>query len=360
MNSIQVETPLKKYTIHFEASFEPLREQILKLRKNYSKIAIISDDHVAPLYTSEVKNTLEGLNIEVLSFDFAHGEVNKNYKSINLIYDFLITHQFDRQSLLIALGGGVVGDMVGFTAATYMRGIDFIQVPTSLLAQVDSSIGGKTGIDFNGYKNIVGAFHQPEMVFINTKTLRTLPVQEFASGMGEVIKHSLIKDEAYMSFLESRVDDIKSLNHEAITALIKTSCLIKSDIVSKDEKEQGLRATLNFGHTIGHAIERLMDFERLHGECVALGMMAASYISYILGDLTQQDLDRISSLMGLYDLPIGIADLSPEAIYKELFFDKKTKHHQLSFVLLKRIGTCYMDNNIEEKLIMEGIKAILN
>ncbi|PKM54516.1 MAG: 3-dehydroquinate synthase [Firmicutes bacterium HGW-Firmicutes-5] len=359
MNSIHVETPLKNYNIHFEASFKSLPEHILELKKNYSKIAIISDDQVAPLYTSQVKTVLESLNVEILNFDFAHGEINKNYKTINLIYDFLITNQFDRQSLLIALGGGVVGDMVGFTAATYMRGIDFIQVPTSLLAQVDSSIGGKTGIDFNGYKNIVGAFHQPEMVYVNTKTLRTLPTQEFASGMGEVIKHSLIKDEAYMSFLENNMDAIKGLNHEAITELIKLSCLIKSEIVSKDEREQGLRATLNFGHTIGHAIERLMNFKRLHGECVALGMLAASHISYAIGHLTTSDLDRISSLIDLYNLPVKIDGLSPETIYTELFFDKKTKHHQLNFVLLKTIGTCYMDNQLDEKLIMEGIKAIL-
>ena len=360
MSLIPVETPQKKYNIHFEASFKPLLGHILELDKGYSKIAIISDDQVAPLYTSELKNVLESLNVEVLSFDFAHGEKNKNYKTINLIYDFLITNQFDRQSVLIAFGGGVVGDMVGFTAATYMRGIDFIQVPTSLLAQVDSSIGGKTGIDFNGYKNIVGAFHQPEMVFINTKTLRTLPTQEFASGMGEVIKHGLIKDESYLSFLENNVDAIKGLNHDAITELIKTSCLIKSEVVSQDEREQGLRATLNFGHTIGHAVERLMNFNRLHGECVALGMVAAANISYTLGRITKQDLDRISSIMVLYNLPIKIEGLSPEAIYKELFFDKKTKHHQLNFVLLKGIGTCYMNNNVEEKLIMEGIKAILN
>ena len=360
MNSIHVETPHKNYNIHFDASFKPLLGHISKLEKNYSKIAIISDDHVAPLYTSEVINALESLKVDILSFDFAHGEINKNYMTMNLIYDFLITNQFDRQSLLIALGGGVVGDMVGFTAATYMRGIDFIQIPTSLLAQVDSSIGGKTGIDFNGYKNIVGAFHQPEMVFINTKTLRTLPAQEFASGMGEVIKHGLIKDETYMSFLENNVAAIKSLDHEAITELIKRSCLIKSDVVSNDEKELGLRAILNFGHTVGHAVERLMNFKRLHGECVALGMIAASYISYAVGNLTKVDLDRIASLIGLYELPVKVDGLSPEAVYKELFFDKKTKHHQLNFVLLETLGTCYMDNRVENKLIMEGIKAILN
>jgi len=360
MNSIHVETPQKNYNIHFEASFKPLLGHILELKKNYSKIAIISDDQVAPLYSSEVKTTLESLNIEILSFNFPHGEINKNYKTINSIYDFLITHQFDRQSLLVALGGGVTGDMVGFTAATYMRGIDFIQLPTSLLAQVDSSIGGKTGIDFDGYKNIVGAFHQPEMVYINTKTLKTLAAQEFASGMGEVIKHSLIKDEAYMSFLENNVVAIKNLNHEAITELIRTSCLIKSDIVSHDEREQGLRATLNFGHTIGHAIERLMNFKRLHGECVALGMVAASHISYAIGHLTKNDLNRISSIIVLYDLPVKTNGLSPDTIYKELFYDKKTKHHQLNFVLLKKLGLCYMDSAIEKKMIMEGIKAILN
>lgn len=359
MNGINVDTPHKKYKIIFEETFTNLPNTIQSLNKKYSKIAIITDSNVGPIYTNELKQLLEPLGIEILDFTFPSGEKNKNYKIINTFYEFLINNLFDRQSLLIALGGGVTGDMVGFTAATYMRGIDFVQVPTSLLAQVDSSIGGKTGIDFNGYKNIIGAFYQPELVYINTSTLKTLPKIEFNSGMGELIKHGFIMDSNYLDRIEATQEAVKALEHEALSQLIARSCEIKAEIVSQDEKEQGIRAILNFGHTIGHAIERLMNFTKLHGECVALGMIASSHISYALGDITKEELLRVERIVKLFDLPTTVFGLDSDLVYNELFYDKKTNHNKINIVLLKGLGHCYQNRNLDEKIIKEGLKVIL-
>ncbi len=276
-----------------------------------------------------------------------------------VFYEFLISNQFDRKSLLIALGGGVVGDMVGFAAATYMRGVDFVQVPTSLLAQVDSSVGGKTGIDFDGYKNIVGAFYQPEFVYINTSTLQTLSKLEFASGMGEALKHGLIMDKSYYEFMIENASDIQSLNHNALTKLVSRSCEIKAEVVSEDEKEHGLRAILNFGHTIGHAVERLMNFELAHGQCVALGMVASVNIAKNIGHIDDVAVAKAIKGVEAYGLPTSIEGLEIDRVYKELFYDKKTNHSVINIVLLKSIGECYQNKSLSESEIKEGLKVIL-
>lgn len=359
MDSVKVTTPLKNYEIVFEIDFNNMASRIKAMNKSYSKIAIITDDKVGPLYSASLKNTLKELEVEIFECDFPNGELNKNYKTINTFYDFLISHQFDRKSLLIALGGGVVGDMVGFTAATYMRGVDFIQAPTSLLAQVDSSVGGKTGIDFNGYKNIVGSFYQPELVYINTSTLKTLACEEFASGMGEALKHGFIMNKSYLNQMETRAVAIKNLDHDALSMLIGESCKIKAAVVSEDEKEHGLRAILNFGHTIGHAVERLMNFELAHGQCVALGIIASTYISFNKGQLTQDDVDLIKRIIRLYDLPLTVSGLEINDVYKELFYDKKTNHNVINIVMLDGLGKCYQNKLLTENEIKEGLKIIL-
>lgn len=359
MKSVQVTTPNKSYEIFFDNSYDQLASKISLMNKNYSKILIITDDQVGPLYVDQVKIALKALAIDILSVSFPNGEVNKNYKTINTFYEYLIQNHFDRSTLILALGGGVTGDMAGFTAATYMRGVDFIQLPTSLLAQVDSSSGGKTGIDFNGYKNIVGAFYQPELVYINTETLKTLPSEEFASGMGEALKHGFIQDKDYTSFMEDNIEAIRGLKHDALASLIGRSCEIKAGVVSEDEKEHGLRAILNFGHTIGHAIEKLKNFEQLHGECVGLGMIASSYIGTQTGDLTEDEYKRVVSLVTSYGLPEYVEGLSVEQVYQELFYDKKTKHSTINIVMLKGIGSCYQNKSLSKEFILEGLKTIL-
>ena len=208
------------------------------------------------------------------------------------MYEFLIKNHFDRNDILIALGGGVVGDLTGYTAATYMRGIDFIQIPTTLLSQVDSSIGGKTGVDLKSYKNMVGAFHHPKLVYINVKTLNSLPRREFSSGMAEIIKHGLIMDKEYFVWLNNNSNHIKSLDTKILVEMIYGSCFIKKTVVEEDPNEKGLRAILNFGHTIGHAIEKSKKFKLLHGECVSLGMVAALRISFDREQISYEQLSK--------------------------------------------------------------------
>ena len=359
MNRLSVNTNTKQYEITITDSFQQLAREIQNLNNRYSKIAIIADDLVAPLYLKQVKDSLSSLELAIYDFTFSHGETNKNINTIVSIYDFLIENQFDRKSLLIALGGGVTGDMVGFSAATFMRGIAYIQVPTTLLAQVDSSIGGKTGFDVNGYKNIVGAFYQPELVYINTSTLSTLPKKEFNAGMAEVIKHGLIEDQSYFQYLYEYQSSIQKLEHEPLTQLILNSCRIKQGVVDEDEKELGKRAILNFGHTIGHAIERLKGFELLHGECVSIGMMSALTISKNLGNIPEEDVCKVKDLLINFDLPITLSGLTSNEIYNEMFHDKKTSYQQLKFILLKRIGESYIESRIDKDEIIRGIQSIL-
>lgn len=241
------------YDIVIEQSFDKLSEEFNKLGVTGRRLCIVSDSNVAELYAKQVSAELEKTGNKVFTYVFEAGEENKNLNTVEDVYEFLIQNHFDRKDMLVALGGGVVGDLTGFTAATYLRGIDFIQVPTSLLAQVDSSIGGKTGVDFRAYKNMVGAFHQPRLVYMNISVLKSLSRRLFNSGFGEIIKHGLIKDIEYYKWLGSNADKIKALDSDALEHMIYVSCNIKREVVEKDPKEKGDRALLNFGHTLGHA-----------------------------------------------------------------------------------------------------------
>ncbi len=358
MQVLEVKTPQQTYPILFESSFDKLAASIMQTGNQYSRIGIITDDNVGAVYLEEIGAALSPLKKNIHFYSFTPGEKSKNFETLNGIYDFLIESKFDRKSLLIALGGGVVGDMTGFAAATYMRGVDFVQVPTTVLAQVDSSIGGKTGMDYKGYKNIIGAFYQPQLVYINTATLKTLPEREFNAGMAEVVKHGLIRSADYLTFLENNVDAIKSLDHKAITKMIMQSCDIKAAVVSADEKEAGLRAILNFGHTIGHAVERLKELTLIHGECVAIGMVAALDMSVAKGTLSGDEAERGKRAIALYGLPMSVADLKNDEIFNELFHDKKTQHNKLNFVLLDGIGSCYISKDVERSIIDIGIEGI--
>ena len=239
------------YNIVIEQSFDKLAEEFDKLGVTGRKLCIVSDSNVAPLYAKHIEEQLLKTGNKVFTFVFEAGEANKNLDTVEDVYEFLIKNHFDRKDMLVALGGGVVGDLTGFTAATYLRGISFIQVPTSLLAQVDSSIGGKTGVDFRAYKNMVGAFYQPKLVYMNISVLKSLSDRLFNSGFGEIIKHGLIKDAAYYEWLRDNISNIKSRNSDALEQMIYVSCNIKREVVEKDPKEKGDRALLNYGHTLG-------------------------------------------------------------------------------------------------------------
>jgi 3-dehydroquinate synthase len=276
----------------------------------------------------------------------------------------MVEAQLDRKSAVVALGGGVTGDLAGFASASYMRGIAYIQAPTTLLAMVDSSVGGKTAIDHKLGKNLIGAFHQPRLVFADPTTLDTLPLVEFRSGMAEVIKHGVIRDPDYFSFLEETADAIMKRDPETIEHVIARSCRIKAEVVGADERETGLRAILNFGHTAGHAIEALCDFEAYrHGEAVAIGMIIAAEIAHQLCGFTRSEIDRLRNLLVRIGLPTDISNkrnLSSDAILKAMYGDKKTERGTLRFVLPTRIGATRIEKIKDENLIKGAIDSARN
>ena len=354
-NILTVQTGVK-YPIYFRHSYDSLAEAFqaegLFGYKNMRKILVITDSNVAPLYLEIVREVLGGPP----SFVFEAGEGNKNMVTLQKIYDCFLANKLDRRSVVVALGGGVTGDMAGYAAATYMRGLDYVQLPTSLLAQVDSAVGGKTAIDYRSVKNLVGSFHQPRLVYINVSTLKTLPGDEFISGMGEVVKHGLIGDGDYYEYLSKNIRAIKNLEPEATLKVVSGSCRIKAGVVAQDEKEAGLRETLNFGHCVGHAIESLSDYTLAHGCCVAVGMCAALQLSQKIGNITKLEADRAIRLIETFNLPIKAEGYKADAVLSAMYKDKKTINDTLRLVLLKKIGEAYTDNAVP----LDEIKACIS
>ncbi|HHT97726.1 MAG TPA: 3-dehydroquinate synthase, partial [Clostridiales bacterium] len=330
-------------------------------KKDYKnrKFMIITDSNVSKFYLNEIINLFKQNSTNVFSYIIQAGESSKTLDSVSLCYEELIKEKFDRNDVLIALGGGVIGDLTGFIAATYLRGIKFIQVPTSLLAMVDSSIGGKTGVDFKAYKNMVGAFYKPELVYINLSTLNTLKDLEFNSGMSEVIKHGLIRDKSYYQWLNENISLIKDKNITTLKDMIFKSCEIKKAVVEEDPKEKGIRALLNYGHTIGHSVEKLMNFTLLHGECVSIGIIAASLISLEKGYITTSEYNDIKNILDAFEQPTTIKNLLVDDIIEITKSDKKMDGNQIKFVLLKSIGNAYVDNTITEDEMKNVIIKIL-
>lgn len=347
------------YHIKLTDSFQGLAEELKQLGYQADqKICIISDSNVAKLYAETVKNILTKSFPQIFCYEFQAGEASKNTDTVNGVYEFLIQNHFDRHDLMIALGGGVVGDLTGFTAATYLRGIDFIQVPTTLLSQVDSSIGGKTGVDFMQYKNMVGAFYQPKLVYMNLSVLQSLPSRQIVSGMGEIIKHGLIKDDAYYEWLMAHHDAILALEPAVMEEMIARSCDIKREVVEHDPTEKGERALLNFGHTIGHAIEKLCGFSLYHGECVGLGILAAAYLSQKQGNLTKEQLAGISQCLAAFGFQTQIGGISPDAVLSATKSDKKMVGSQVKFILLHTIGDAYIYRELSDAQILDGIRYV--
>ncbi|MDY0965124.1 bifunctional shikimate kinase/3-dehydroquinate synthase AroKB [Massilia sp. CFBP9026] len=305
-----------------------------------NKVAIVTNTTVAPLYLAKVAGHLRAAGRDVLEIVLPDGEEHKNWQSLNLVYDALLQHKCDRKTTLVALGGGVIGDLTGFAAASYMRGVPFVQIPTTLLSQVDSSVGGKTGINHPLGKNMIGAFYQPRAVIADTATLDTLPARELSAGLAEVIKHGAILDAAYFDWIEANVEALLAREPQALAYAIARSCEIKSDVVRKDEREGGLRAVLNFGHTFGHAIENGLGYgEWLHGEAVGCGMVMAADMSARLGLIEPAAVERVRALVRAAGLPAVAPDLG-EARWIELMeVDKKNEGGEIRFILLKPLGS---------------------
>ncbi|MCR5503006.1 MAG: 3-dehydroquinate synthase [Lachnospiraceae bacterium] len=319
------------------------------------RVMIVTDENVKkavlPLLLSE-------LPFETEVFSFAPGEGSKNLDTVKELYRVLIEKHFTRSDVILALGGGVTGDLAAFAASTYLRGISCVQVPTSLLSMVDSSIGGKTGVDFDEYKNMIGAFYMPKLVYINTSVLDTLPDREYFNGFAEVMKHGLIKSESFYRFLLDNMYEICEKDPGILSEMIEQSLMIKKEVVEQDPLEQGERMLLNFGHTIGHAIERFKGFELLHGECVALGAVAAAHISYQKGLLSMDEFYEIRDMFVPFCLPISTEFLDYEKILENVRSDKKMDGKTLRFVLLKRVGKAVISTDVTDEEIRKALDEI--
>jgi 3-dehydroquinate synthase len=304
---------------------------------------IVSNTTVAPLYAQRLRTALGQRFRAVHLLELPDGEAHKNWTTLNLIFDALLGHGCDRKTVLFALGGGVIGDMTGFAAASYMRGVPFVQVPTTLLAQVDSSVGGKTGINHPLGKNMVGAFYQPQLVLCDLGTLATLPARELSAGLAEVIKYGPICDMAFFDWIEDHIDALVARDPDALAHAVRRSCEIKAAVVGQDEREAGLRAILNFGHTFGHAIESGLGYgEWLHGEAVGCGMVMAAHLSQRLGGVDAAFVARLTALIQRAGLPVVGPALGADRYLELMRVDKKSEGGEIRFVLLERPGAAVM------------------
>jgi 3-dehydroquinate synthase len=321
------------------------------------KTALITNPTVKELYGKTIIDSLKAAGFLVMSVDVPDGEQYKNLDWANSIYTSLLINSFDRKSGLVALGGGVIGDLTGFVAATFMRGIPFIQVPTTLLAMVDSSVGGKTGVNHPMGKNMIGAFYQPKKVLMDLTVLKSLPLEEFLSGMAEVIKYGVIRDAEFFEYLDKNRERILKLDTEALTHIIRRSCEIKADVVSRDEREGGIRAILNFGHTVGHAIETAENYRMRHGEAVAIGMVYASRLAHKTGHCDASLPQRVENLIAAYGLPVNLSALSSRPGVRSLMdtmqIDKKAEAGRITFVFPKKIGDVVVTKEWEARHLEE-------
>ncbi|SFR99738.1 3-dehydroquinate synthase [Anaeromicropila populeti] len=353
------ENNLPIYEIWIEDSYEQLVSIFEPFHMKEYKICIVTDSNVEKFYLQEVKKLLQGVAGKVVHYTMPAGEESKNLNTVQRLYEFLIKEHFDRKDMLIALGGGVVGDLTGYTAATFLRGIRFVQMPTSLLAMVDSSVGGKTGVDFLEYKNMIGAFHQPKAVYINLSVLNTLTKEHYFNGLGEVVKYGMIQSLEFYHWLINHVETLQQKEPSALREIVYKSCTFKQEIVEEDPHELNIRAYLNFGHTLGHAIEKWSKFSILHGECVALGMIAATYLSVKRGFIEEKELDILKDLLDQLQLPIQLNEISKDEVVLATKNDKKMDAGTIQFVLLKQIGEAVLDRSVTEQDMIEALEYLM-
>jgi 3-dehydroquinate synthase len=319
-------------------------------------IAIVTNEVVAPLYLKEISSIFSNMN--VIEYILPDGEQEKKLKNVHKIIDWLMEAEFGRDATLIALGGGVVGDITGFTASIFMRGINFIQIPTTLLAQVDASVGGKTAVNHKSGKNLIGSFHQPKCVFCDSRFLATLDPAQVSAGLSEVIKYGLIHDGEFFQWLQKNIQQILSNDRESVEYIIQRSCAIKAEIVAQDEKEQSIRALLNFGHTFGHAIEKLTGYGNwTHGDAVAVGMVLAARLSEKMSLITPKDIQDIENILTAAHLPISLPSVDPDEILAAMKSDKKVKNRNIQLVLLKNIGKAFLTADYPEEELLNILRV---
>jgi 3-dehydroquinate synthase len=353
MQTLTVDLGDRSYPIHIGPGLLD-RAELIVPHLPQKRVMVVSNATVAPLYLARLTAALEGAGVTVANVVLPDGEAYKTWETLNLVFDALLGQRAERKTTLIALGGGVVGDMTGFAAACYQRGVPFVQVPTTLLSQVDSSVGGKTGINHPLGKNMIGAFHQPQAVLADTDTLQTLPARELSAGLAEVIKYGLIRDVEFLAWLEANMARLRALDPAAITHAIHRSCEIKAQVVAADEREGGLRAILNLGHTFGHAIESGMGYGNwLHGEAVAAGMVLAAQTSRRLGWLGDADVARTRAIVRAAGLPDAAPELPFDTWIESMGHDKKVEGGRLRFVLLKQLGEAVITGEVPETALRE-------
>jgi 3-dehydroquinate synthase len=356
MRTIRVNLSTNGYNIYIDKGIVEKIGELLVKEKEPCKTLLITDKNVEKIYGNAVLESLRRKKFDVGLVSIDPGEEQKSLETAGVLYHACFDRKLDRNSLIVALGGGVVGDIGGFVASTFMRGIPFIQAPTSLLAQVDSSIGGKVAVNHPKGKNMIGSFYQPMAVFIDTGTLSTLPALELVAGLVEVIKYGVIKDEKLFEYIEESLHEIVQLNYEAILNIIATSCQIKANVVAEDEKEKHIRAILNYGHTIGHAIETLTDYKKYrHGEAVAMGMLYATKIAVEMGLTNKAVYERQRTLFTKMGLSLN-PGLDAGDVIKILYTDKKTVAGRLRFILPLRIGEVIISDKVTEDVLYKVLR----
>lgn len=351
MKTINIDLDERSYDIHIRTGVLDDAGSIIANVCKGKKAAVVTNTPIGKLYAERLTCSLESAGISASVINVPAGERFKTLKTVSGIYERFLDEKIDRSCVAIGLGGGIVGDMTGFAAATWLRGIDFIQVPTSLLAQVDASVGGKTGVNLSRGKNLVGSFYQPKAVIIDVSVLNTLPPREFRSGLAEVVKHGIIRDRNYFEYIENNLNDIMNLEPETLEHVVSVSCAIKADVVRQDERESGLRRILNYGHTAAHAVERLTGYRKYkHGEAVAIGMVTASCVAEIIHGSNIEMIGRIVNLLKAIGLPYRCpAEVSHDDILAAMGLDKKVSHGKLNAVVSNEIGTAYIDDNISHE-----------
>lgn len=356
MNTLKVDLAERSYPIFIGTGLISNPELYLPYIKGRQAL-IVTNTTVEKLYLQQVQQALNDIQVDVVVLD--DGEQYKTINELGKIYDALLKNKHNRNTTLIALGGGVVGDMCGFAAATYQRGVNFIQVPTTLLSQVDSSVGGKTGVNHPLGKNMIGAFHQPQAVIADTEVLNTLPANELSAGLAEVIKYGLIADLEFYNWLQKNMAVLVQKSPAALAFAIERSCQNKADVVAQDEKEGGIRATLNLGHTFGHAIEAEQGYGNwLHGEAVGAGMLQAADLSWRLGKIAAAEVDDLRRLLVTANLPVaGPSSMTPDSYLKHMAVDKKVLDGRIRLVLLEKIGKAYITSSVPAELLLETLQA---
>ena len=354
MQRLSIDLGERSYEILIGSGLRKRTGEFLKPVLKPSRVVIITHPSINSLYGEVVSNSFISQGWETDTIEVPEGESSKNLGQAERLFDQLLELNCDRKSLLVALGGGVIGDLVGFVAATYQRGVPFIQIPTTLLSQVDSSVGGKTAVNHPKGKNMIGAFYQPRLVVIDLETLRTLPQKEYRAGLAEIVKYGVIADAKLFEFLETNYKKVLNLDFECLSHIIETSCAIKANVVEKDERESHYRMILNFGHTFGHAIESLTHYSQfIHGEAVSIGMVRAAEISHSMGKCSAEIPRRLEVLLKNLGLPVDMPSLDAASVVDSLYHDKKTMDRKIKFILVNEIGSIEIADQVSEAEILK-------